>query len=82
MGTLPLPKNLESKLTAYRKARKAETGKMMFRETAILELLKIALEGYSPPMPLEDRLKAIEKRLTSIELNGMTYGTKAIGKFD
>ena len=61
-------KDLEARLLEYRKARKEETGKMMFRETAILELLRIALQDFSPPMPIEDRLREIEQRLAVLEI--------------
>jgi hypothetical protein len=62
-------KDIEARLLEYRKARKEETGKMMFRETAICELLQIALQNYSPPMPIEDRLREIEQRLAVLEIH-------------
>ncbi len=65
--SVSFPKDIEDRLLAYRKARKAETGKMMFRESAITELLRVALEGFQPPKPMEERLRAIEKRLTKLE---------------
>lgn len=64
---LSFPKDIEDRLLEYRKARKDESGKMIFRETAIIELLRAALAGYQPPMPLEDRLKQIEDRLAMLE---------------
>ena len=62
-------KDIEDRLLEYRKARKEQTGKMMFRETAIMELLQIALQDFSPPMPIEDRLRGIEQRLSVIEIH-------------
>lgn len=61
------PKDIEDRLLEYRKARKSHTGKMMFRETAIIELLETALTGFVPPMPLEDRLSALENRVKELE---------------
>ena len=61
------PKDVEERLLEYRKSRKTETGKLMFRESAITELLRIALTGFVPPMPLEDRLAALEERVKELE---------------
>lgn len=61
------PKDIEDRLLQYRKSRKAEIGKMMFRESAIIELLHIALTGFVPPKPLEDRLSELESRVTKLE---------------
>jgi hypothetical protein len=54
-------------LMQYRKARKVDTGPLMFRDTAIVELLRTALAGLEPPKPIEDRLCEIEIRLTRLE---------------
>ena len=62
-------KDIEDRLLEYRKARKEQTGKMIHRETAITELLQIALQDFSPPMPIEDRLRGIEQRLSVIEIH-------------
>lgn len=66
---------IEAKLKQYREERLKQTGKRPFRETAIEELLAKALDGYEPPMPLEDRLKAIEKKLYELELTQAGYVT-------
>ena len=60
-------KDIEDKLMEYRRSRKSETGKMMFRETAIIELLKTALMNFEPAKPVEDRLSDIECRLARLE---------------
>jgi hypothetical protein len=60
-------KEIEDRLLEYRKARKSQTGKMMFCETAIIELLETALTGFVPPMPLGDRLAALEGRVKELE---------------
>lgn len=62
-----LPKDLEAKLSTYREARRAETGKVMFRDTAISELLRTALMKYEPSKPVEARLADIETRLSQLE---------------
>jgi len=64
---ISLPKNIEDSLSAYRSARKVETGKLLFRETAIVELLRVALAGFEPPVPTADRLAEIELRLEVLE---------------
>jgi len=61
------PKDIEGKLLEYRQSRKSETGKVMFRETAIIELLRTALANVEPAKPLEDRLKEIEGRIQRLE---------------
>ena len=66
--SISFPKDVEDRLIEYRKSRKSETGKMMFRETAIVELLQKALSGLEPPRPLDDRLCEIERRLYLLEL--------------
>ena len=65
--SLNLPRDLESKLDEYRRQRKDETGKRPFRDTAIVELLRTALEGFVPQQPLSDRIAKIEDRLDLIE---------------
>ena len=65
--SLNLPRDLESKLDEYRRHRKDETGKRPFRDTAIVELLRTALEGFVPQQPLSDRIAKIEDRLDLIE---------------
>ncbi len=64
---ISFPKDIEDKLLEYRKLRKTQTGKMLFRETAITELLRIALSDIQPEKPVEDRLSDIEQRLGLIE---------------
>lgn len=71
--SLSLPQDVEDKLTQYRKSRKSETGKMIFRETAIVELLRKSLDGFEPPRPLESRLDEIERRLLALELRGQQH---------
>lgn len=61
------PKDIEDRLLEYRKSRKTETGKLMFLESAITELLRIALTGFVPPMPMEDRIAALESRVAQLE---------------
>lgn len=68
-------KDIENKLKQYREERFKQTGKRPFRETAIAELLAKALQGYEPPMPLEDRLQAIEKKLYELEMQQRGYIT-------
>jgi hypothetical protein len=63
------PKDIEDRLLQYRKARKSDTGKLMFRETAIVELLRVALTDFQPPKPVEDRLDDIERRLHELEVD-------------
>jgi hypothetical protein len=63
------PKDIEDRLLQYRKARTSDTGKLMFRETAIAELLRVALADFQPPKPVEDRLDDIEKRLRELEVD-------------
>lgn len=64
---ISFPKDVEDRLTEYRRSRKAETGKMPFRETAVIELLRKALDGFEPVRPIEDRLAEIENRLQRLE---------------
>ena len=64
---MSFPKELEDKLTAYRRQRKEETGKTLFRETAICELLRKALDGVEPPRPLADRVAELERRVEKLE---------------
>lgn len=64
---ISFPKDVEDKLDVYRKSRKEETGKTMFRETAVIELLRTALLNFQPAKPVEDRLDDIEKRLLRLE---------------
>lgn len=59
----------EKKIDTYRSQRKADSGKMITRATAINELLDKALTGIEPPRPLHERLLAIEQRLDEIENN-------------
>ncbi len=61
------PKDVEDRLLEYRKYRKSQSGKLMFRETAIVELLRVALTNFEPPKPVEDRLGDIERRLFNLE---------------
>jgi len=65
--SISFPRDVEDRLIEYRKSRRSETGKMMFRETAIVELLRKVLDGFDPPRPLENRLDEIERRLSSLE---------------
>ena len=60
-------KPIEDKLSEYRKQRKAETGKMPFRATAIEELLRKALDGIEPARPIVDRLDDLERRVAALE---------------
>lgn len=69
MTSISLPNDLELRLTEYRRQRKAETGKLPFRDTAITELLRKALEGVEPPKPLTDRVDDIERRLRELEVD-------------
>lgn len=62
-----LPHDLELKLNEYRRQRKDETGKRPFRDTAIADLLRKALEGVELPKPLTERVQEIERRLDEIE---------------
>lgn len=73
--TATFAKDIENKLKQYREERFKQTGKRPFRETAIEELLAKALQGYEPPMPLEDRLQAIERKLVELELHQAVYIT-------
>lgn len=61
------PKDVEERLLEYRKSRKTETGKLMFRASAITELLRVALTGFVPPKPVEDRLSELESRVSKLE---------------
>lgn len=63
--SLRLPNDL--KLNEYRKQRKGETGKLPYRDTAIAELLRKALEGVEAPRPLTERVDDILRRLKNIE---------------
>jgi hypothetical protein len=58
---------LLAKIDDYRRARKEETGKAVFRETAIYELIHKAVDGFSPPAPLTDRLTRLEERVMFLE---------------
>ena len=58
---------LMAQVDAYRQASKEATGKAVFRETAIYELLQKALDGFSPPTPLADRLGRLEDRVMFLE---------------
>ncbi|WP_417744773.1 hypothetical protein [Rosistilla oblonga] len=62
-----LPNDIETKLAEYRRQRRSETGKVVHRSTAIVELLRKALDGVEPPKPLEERLSEIDKRLDALE---------------
>lgn len=64
---LNIPDQLESKLTAWRNAQKEESGKVVFRNTAVLELLTMALDGVEPKLPIVDRLAALEARVDELE---------------
>lgn len=59
------PKTL-AKLDEYRRAKKAETGKTVQRQTAINQLLESALEGVVPEMPLEQRVAELEKAVSGL----------------
>jgi hypothetical protein len=61
------PQEIEDKLKAYRDKRRAETGKVLQRETAIRELLLMALADVKPATPLADRIKNLEQRLQVVE---------------
>lgn len=65
--TMHLPRDLELKLKEYRRQRKDETGKLPFRDTAITELLRTALEDVAVAKPLTKRIEEIEERLDLIE---------------
>lgn len=65
--TIRLPRDLELKLKEYRCQRKEEIGKLPFRDTAITELLRTALEGVAVAKPLTKRIEEIEGRLDLIE---------------
>jgi hypothetical protein len=62
-----LPQDIERRLDVYRQHRKDETGKRPFRDTAILELLRKALEGIEQPKPLTQRIEALEQRIEHLE---------------
>lgn len=64
---MTFPKDIEDRLLHYRKSRKSDTGKLMFRETAIIELMRMALTDFQPPKPVEERLNDIERRLHELE---------------
>jgi phage terminase small subunit len=64
----PLPHDLELKLNEYRQQRRDEIGRKMFRDAAIVELLRKALEGVAAPNPLSDRVNDLERRLRSVEI--------------
>ena len=66
-GWIEISGELKRKFGAYRQQRRAERGKTIQSTTAIRELLAKALEGIEPPKPLEDRLVAIERRLSKLE---------------
>jgi len=63
------PKDIEDRLLQYRKTHKSDTGKLMFRETAIVELLRVALTDFQPPKPVEERLDDIRRRLHELEVD-------------
>jgi hypothetical protein len=62
-----LPDALITKLDAYRKQRREETGKIIMRSTAIAELLTKALDGIEPASPIRDRVEELDRRLTALE---------------
>lgn len=62
-----LTRGLGKKIDDYRAARRAETGKVMMRTTAINELLLKALDGIEQPKPVSERLDDLEARLTVLE---------------
>lgn len=66
---ITFPKDIEDKLSEYRLSRKSETGKVMFRETAVVELLRKALLDVKPATPIQDRLLDLEKRIQRLELS-------------
>lgn len=66
---IDLPRELEQKLTVYRAKRRAETGKVVQRRTALLELLAKSLDGVEPSRPLAERLSELERRVTELEGN-------------
>ena len=55
------------KIDAYRQQRKEETGKTLFRVSAVKELLETALEGVEPVSTTQERLTALEERVERIE---------------
>lgn len=65
--SIHIPDDLEKKLTAYRQNRKQELGKLPFRDTAIIELLRSALAHVPIETPITDRLVDLEKRTKAIE---------------
>lgn len=66
---IQLPNDLEERLHAYRNARKEETGKVLHRATAIVELLRKTLSDFEPPKPVTERLSELEKRIEQLERN-------------
>ena len=64
---LSFPRDVEDAILEYRKSRKADIGKMLFRDTAIVELLRKALIGVTPQAQLADRVMALERRLNRIK---------------
>ena len=58
---MKLPPKLEAKLTAFRQSIKAETGKLPFRDTAILMLIEKSLTGVDVPKPMSDRVTELER---------------------
>ena len=67
MSKIELPAKIEKLLDAYRKQRKAETGKLPFRQTAIEELLLKALIGIEQEKPVSDRLEDLRRKLLLLE---------------
>lgn len=68
-----IPDDLLPSLDHYRQVRRAETGKLMTRQTAVVELLTKSLEGVSPPAQfrtLDSRLLAMESRIEALERKG------------
>jgi hypothetical protein len=72
-GTIAIYGDLEKRFVEYCRRRKQERGKVIQSETAIRELLTKALEGVEPPKPLEERLAAIEARLTEVEARRVNH---------
>ncbi len=64
---LNLPNDIEEKIKLYRNQRREESDKVLFRDSAIVELLRKALDGIEKPMPLSDRVLKIEHRLDALE---------------
>ncbi len=72
--SMSFPKDIEDKLAAYREQRKADTGKKMFRETAITELLRIALTNFKPHAPVQEQLDDLKSRVSRLEDDNCTFG--------